>query len=153
MRVISGGQTGADRAALDAALESGIPCGGWCPLGRVAEDGVIDFRYPLRETASEEVEQRTRWNVRDSDGTLILDCGTELVGGTALTRDLARELRKPWLVVDPSAAADVSTVADWLRSNRIRTVNIAGPRESTQPGTYAKALAFLRTLFEALHDS
>jgi hypothetical protein len=88
-----------DRASLDAALEFGIPCGGWCPKGRKAEDGPIPPRYPLSETPSADYGQRTEWNVRDSDGTLILNSG-ELAGGTAQTVEIARRLRKPFLVVD-----------------------------------------------------
>lgn len=72
LKIVSGGQTGVDRAALDVALELGLPCGGWCPKGRKAEDGVIHSRYPLKETPSEEYNERTTWNVRDSDGTLIV---------------------------------------------------------------------------------
>src|SRR5438876_1977372 len=87
-KIISGGQTGVDRAALDVALELGIPCGGWCPQGRRAEDGVIPARYPLRETPWWGYPQRTEWNVRDSDGTLILAEG-EPDRGTVLTRELA----------------------------------------------------------------
>src|SRR5215471_7567840 len=100
LRIVSGGQTGVDRAALDAALELGVPCGGWCPRGRAAEDGPIDDRYPLHETPSRDVEQRTEWNVRDSDGTLILNRGPELTGGTLLTQRVAQRDRKPWMVID-----------------------------------------------------
>ncbi|MFQ5587063.1 MAG: putative molybdenum carrier protein, partial [Thermodesulfobacteriota bacterium] len=92
--IVSGGQTGVDRAALDVALELGIRCGGWCPKGRLAEDGVIDSRYHLDETGSKSYSQRTEWNVRDSDGTLILTV-EEPTGGTALTIRAAEELGKP----------------------------------------------------------
>ncbi|PSQ85488.1 MAG: molybdenum cofactor carrier, partial [Bacteroidetes bacterium QH_2_63_10] len=88
-KIISGGQTGVDRAALDAALAFNVPVGGWCPKGRRAEDGQIPDRYPLEETPSEAYEQRTAWNVRDSDGTLIITDGS-LEGGTALTMTEAR---------------------------------------------------------------
>ena len=84
-RIVSGGQTGVDRAALDVALELSIPCGGWCPKGRKAEDGALPARYPLKETPSEEYAQRTTWNVRDSDGTLILTHGAP-TGGTGTFR-------------------------------------------------------------------
>ena len=83
-KIVSGGQTGVDRAALDVALELGIPCGGWCPRGRRAEDGALSARYPLMETPSDDYVQRTTWNIRDSDGTLILTRG-EPTGGTAQT--------------------------------------------------------------------
>src|SRR5437868_610576 len=107
-KIISGGQTGVDRAALDVALELGIACGGWCPKGRLAEDGPIPERYPLKETNLPVYPQRTEWNVRDSDGTLVLTLGSpakngELApegSGTALTIELARRQKKPCLVVD-----------------------------------------------------
>src|SRR5215217_2323846 len=91
MKIVSGGQTGVDRAALDVALELGIECGGWCPAGRQAEDGPIDARYPLRETPSADPAQRTEWNVRDSDATLLLTTGAASPG-TELTREVARRL-------------------------------------------------------------
>jgi hypothetical protein len=103
LEIVSGCQSGVDRAALDAALEAGVPCGGWCPKGRAAEDGPIDARYPLHETPSSEVQQRTEWNVRDSDGTLILSRGTELTGGTLLTQRLAQQRGKPCLAIDLNA--------------------------------------------------
>src|SRR5260221_10992589 len=98
-RIVSGGQTGVDRAALDVALEQGIACGGWCPRGRRAEDGPLDERYPLQETPWDGYPQRTEWNVRDSDATLILSRGTP-DRGTALTEDIARRRKKPDLAVD-----------------------------------------------------
>src|SRR5512134_3746342 len=102
-RVVSGGQTGVDRAALDAALALGLPCGGWCPRGRRAEDGAIPLHYPLRETPTARYPQRTEWNVRDSDGTLILTRGRPR-GGTAYTISVARRLGRPLLVVDLAEA-------------------------------------------------
>src|SRR5437867_4357828 len=93
-KIVSGGQTGVDRAALDVALELGVKCGGWCPQGRRAEDGRIDERYPLQETPWDGYPQRTEWNVRDSDGTLILTCG-EPDRGTALTIELVQRKKKP----------------------------------------------------------
>src|SRR5438445_1429872 len=95
-KVISGGQTGVDRAALDVALELGVPAGGWCPKGRKAEDGSLAPRYPLTETPSEEYWQRTEWNVRDSDGTLVLTRGAP-TEGTAYTIEVAKKLGKPCL--------------------------------------------------------
>nr|WP_305800882.1 putative molybdenum carrier protein [Thiolapillus sp.] len=96
IRIISGGQTGVDRAALDVALELGLRCGGWCPKGRLALDGPLDERYPLKETESADYSVRTRLNVRDADATLILNCG-ELSGGTAYTLRVAEELgRAGW---------------------------------------------------------
>jgi len=146
-RVVSGGQTGVDRAALDAALELGIPCGGWCPRGRKAEDGRIPECYPLKETPAARYAERTEWNVRDSDGTLIVTAGPP-AGGTALTIACAERLGKPCLVVKlgPEAADGVSAIG-WLREHRIRTLNIAGPRESQQPGIYGRTREFLGSLF------
>ncbi len=145
IRIVSGGQTGVDRAALDTALALGVPCGGWCPGGRFAEDGRIEDRYPLTETPSEKTAQRTEWNVRDSDGTLVLTRG-EPSGGTALTIRLARRLARPFLVVDPTAERDVDRVRSWIRRNRIEVLNVAGPRESKAPGIHKEATAFLRTV-------
>lgn len=144
-KVISGGQTGVDRAALDAALALGIPCGGWCPKARRAEDGVIPAHYPLTETTSKDYRARTRHNVRDSDGTLILTHGP-LSGGTALTRRLAKELDKPCLVVDLAQRPRTSGVRAWLASNNIRTLNIAGPRENNQPGIYLQTKKWLQRI-------
>src|SRR3990172_4511968 len=98
-RIVAGGQTGVDRAALDAALGLGLPCGGWCPRGRKAEDGPIDPRYPMEETPSDDYAERTEWNVRDADGTLVLTRG-EPSGGTAFTIATARRGRSPLLVLD-----------------------------------------------------
>ena len=146
--IISGGQTGADRAALDVALALGLACGGWCPKGRAAEDGPIDLRYPLRETAVADPAQRTRFNVRDADGTLILAPG-ELRGGTALTRQIAIELARPHLVIDP-AQAPASEVCDamrrWINDHDIAVLNVAGPRESECPGIYGQARRLLTAL-------
>jgi hypothetical protein len=141
-RIVSGGQSGVDRAALDVALELGIPCGGWCPKGRTAEDGTLQARYPLRETTLNRYEQRTEWNVRDSDGTLIIARGA-LTGGTAYTARMAAKLGKPVVVVEPDAD-QVQAVRDWLEDNRIAVLNVAGPRESGAPGIHSAAAAFLR---------
>lgn len=145
-KIVSGGQAGVDRAALDAALALGIPCGGWCPKGRRAEDGVIPAHYPFTETTSKDYRVRTRRNVCDSDGTLILIRGP-LSGGTALTRRLAKEMSKPYLVVDLTRRPRVSDVRTWLASNNICTLNVAGPRESSQPGIHARVRHFLRRVF------
>ena len=104
-KIVSGGQTGVDRAALDVALELGVACGGWCPKGRRAEDGTIAERYPLTETSTRAYPERTRRNVLDSDGTLILARGRP-TGGTALTIKIAAETGKPCFIVDLSAEAD-----------------------------------------------
>ncbi|MHB8763295.1 MAG: putative molybdenum carrier protein [Deferrisomatales bacterium] len=143
-KIVSGGQTGADRAALDVALELGIPVGGWCPRGRLAEDGRVPARYTLRETTSDKYPQRTEWNVRDADATLVCTRGRP-GRGTALTIRLAEKLRKPCRVVDP-AAGDPAAVAAWLATHRVRVLNVAGPRESNSPGVHAEVAAFLRAV-------
>jgi len=145
-KIISGGQTGVDRAALDVALQLGLPCAGWCPRGRKAEDGPLPDRYPLEETPSEDYSQRTEWNVRDSDGTLVLTHG-EPSGGTAQTIEMAARLGKPCLVLDLATKPSVSTVEAWASQHKIRVLNLAGPRESKSLGIYQNAEKFLRKLF------
>src|SRR5436309_586670 len=108
-RILSGGQTGVDRAALDVALALGLPCDGWCPRGRKAEDGPLPDRYPLRETPTDAYAERTAWNVRDADGTLVLLRGRPS-GGTALTIELADRYGKPCLVLDLSEIPSATTV-------------------------------------------
>lgn len=146
MMIVSGGQTGVDRAALDVALALGCPCGGWCPKGRKAEDGRLPLRYPLTETPSAGYGQRTQWNVRDADGTLVLNRG-ELDGGTAQTVAVAHRLRKPCLVLDLDHPPSPSAVRRWIRDHRITVLNIAGPRESKRPGISQLAVQFLREVF------
>jgi len=141
-KIVSGGQTGVDRAALDAALHLGIPCGGWCPRGRRAEDGAIPSRYPLVETPTARYPQRTEWNVRDSDGTLVLHAGRPR-GGTALTIRLVARLRKPVLPVDLDLDPDPRAVLEWIAGRGIRVLNVAGPRESESPGVGRRADGFL----------
>lgn len=146
-RVVSGGQTGVDRAALDAAMALGLACGGWCPRGRRAEDGPIPSRYPLRETPGNTYPERTAWNVRDSDATLVLTLGKPR-GGTALTIGLAHKAGRPVMVVDLSTEVPgAAEVRAWLDREGVRTLNVAGPRESESPGTHAMAFRFLRAAF------
>jgi hypothetical protein len=137
--ITSGGQTGADRAALDAALAAGVATGGWVPKGRRAEDGPIPDRYPnLRETDADDYETRTRWNVRDSDATLIVSHGP-LAGGSKLTEAIAREIGKPLLHVDlstTSIAEAAEAVRSWLGRLDGETLNVAGPRASGDPEIY-----------------
>jgi hypothetical protein len=147
LTIISGGQTGVDRAALDAALELGLNCGGFCPRGRRAEDGPISDRYPLTELASPEYADRTRKNVEAAAATLILHDG-EVAGGTRLTLDLCDGLHQPVRTVDLMAAVDATAagVADWVAREvlpRGGVLNVAGPRESESPGIGARAAAFL----------
>ena len=143
-RIVSGGQTGVDRAALDVARALQVPCGGWCPKGRKAEDGPIARRYPLRETPTDDYAQRTEWNVRDSDGTLILSRGAP-TGGTAQTIEYASRLNKPCLIVDLNNGIPPSEVGAWAEAFHVATLNVAGPRESKCPGIYQHAAVFLRT--------
>ena len=150
-KVVSGGQTGVDRAALDAAMACGVPVGGWCPRGRRAEDGPIAMRYPLRETPSRDYAQRTAWNVRDSDSTLVLLREEPAAGGTLLTIQEARRRAKPWHVQRVGEAEAPGDVLTWVRAHDVEVLNVAGPRESEAPGIYADARAFLRRLFDDLN--
>lgn len=143
--VISGGQTGVDRAALDVALDLGIPCGGWCPAGRLAEDGAIGPQYPLLETPTPIYAERTEWNVRDSDGTLVLAMG-EPAGGTALTIALACKHGKPCHVVDLATGAAGGLVGEWLARHGIGRLNVAGPRASSDGEVYRLAYDFLHAI-------
>jgi hypothetical protein len=145
-RIISGGQTGVDRAALDIARELGLPSGGWCPKGRRAEDGPINSAYPLEETESSSYPVRTEKNVLDSDGTLILTRGKPK-GGTALTRRLARDASKPYLIINLFDEENPRIVLEWGRRNKISLLNVAGPRESEAPGIYGQASRFLKKVF------
>ncbi len=145
-RIVSGGQTGLDRAALDAAMALGLPVGGWCPKGRHAEDGVIDPRYPLIETPLGAYAQRTAWNIRDSDGTLVL-LFDKPSPGTNLTIEEANALGKILLLIDLTTNPEVVEVQGWLEANGIQVLNVAGPRESEAPGIYEAARAFLDDVF------
>jgi len=144
-KIISGGQTGVDRAALDVSLELGLPCGGWCPQGRKAEDGPIPLRYPLNETPSPDYSQRTEWNVRDSDGTLILTRGKRK-GGSALTIAVAKLLEKPYVVMNLNKEPALEKVHAWAEAHHIGVLNVAGPRESENPGIYEQAIELLRRI-------
>lgn len=147
-KIISGGQTGVDRAALDVATELGIPIGGWCPKGRRAEDGPISAKYPLKETPHEDDAQRTEWNVRDSDGTLIIS-PVSITGGTALTRDYTRKYGRPCLLIRLKGTKnDATRFKQWVQKNKIATLNVAGPRETDPPKIYPKARMILRQLIK-----
>ena len=140
--MISGGQTGADRAALDVGLLLNIPIGGSCPKGRIAEDGPIDSKYPLTELISSDYPARTKQNVEDANGTLVL-AADEISGGTALTIKWAHTLNKPCLVLDLNQYPSPQFVVDWIEEHRIHILNVAGPRESSRPGIYSVAYDFL----------
>jgi len=144
-KIISGGQTGADRAALDAAIELGIPHGGWVAKGRLAEDGPVSDKYQLQEMPTSSYETRTEQNVIDSDGTLIISHG-ELTGGSAYTRKMAMKHGKPWYHADLNKlptfqAAMISE--DWISKNCIETLNVAGPRHSKDPIIYGLVTVIL----------
>jgi hypothetical protein len=134
-KIISGGQTGADRAALNVAIELGIPHGGWCPRRRLAEDGVIDGRYQLMETPGADSAQRTEWNARDSDGTVIFSIGDKLSGGSARTEEFALNYHKPCLHLSRESNAEKAAekLVEFVRGNRIAILNVAGPRASEEP--------------------
>lgn len=136
LKIISGGQTGVDRAALEWALANGIPHGGWCPKARQAEDGVIPSQFQLRETGSADPLIRTRRNVRDSGGTVIFSKSEELRGGAAETARFAREIGKPLLHLTAHTKANEAAkqLDAFLQEHRIAVLNVAGPRESEEPG-------------------
>ena len=147
-KIVSGGQTGVDRAALDWAIAAGIEHGGWCPQGRAAEDGAIPQRYRLMVLAGAGYRKRTRRNVEDSDGTLILNLG-ELDGGTRETVKFADRLQKHYLLIQLDAidaTAATASLLDWLKTAQVRVLNVAGPREGKRPGAYAAALGFLHAI-------
>lgn len=141
-RIISGGQTGVDRAGLDAAMALGIPHGGWCPKGRRAEDGEIPHKYRLQEHASADYAPRTVQNVLEADGTLVLCPGVPR-GGTLLTCQVARQHKRPLLIVDLEKLPSTEVVRSWLTKHKIRVLNVAGPRESQSPGVDARAREYL----------
>jgi hypothetical protein len=148
VKIVSGGQTGADRAALDWAISHGVPHGGWCPSGRVAEDGAIGTQYQLNEAIGGGYRRRTRLNVEHSDGTLILNLD-QLDGGTLETKRLAERLKKPFHVVQLDLGATdplARGATTWLRLHGVHVLNVAGPRESKRPGIYAATFAFLEAL-------
>ena len=145
-KIISGGQTGVDRAALDVAMSLGIPCGGWCPAGRKATDGVIPDKYPLRETATGEYSVRTEWNVRDSDATLIINSG-RLEGGTEVTARMAVTQGKPYLIVQLEAEDAANAIIVWLADVQPAILNIAGPRETKRPGIYSQTVKLIHAVF------
>jgi len=149
-KIISGGQTGADQAALHFANDHGIDHGGWCPPGRLCEDGIIDKQFKLKETPVERSENapdvprslRTEWNIRDSDGTLILTRVEDL--GTKWTQEAAILYQKPFLVIDPFDDNRIEEVRNWLNRKEIEILNVAGPSEKICPGIDAAVAAFLK---------
>ena len=157
-KLVTGGQTGVDRGALDAALERGFPCGGWCPEGRLAEDGPLPDRYPLRELPGGTTADRTERNVRDSDATLILAPGP-LTGGTWLTRECCERLQRPFLKLDwnmewrpdsPQEEAALERIRSFLDQTDCVVLNFAGPRASEWPDAYRTSVALVGALLDSL---
>jgi hypothetical protein len=149
IKIISGGQTGADRAALDWALKHNVPCGGWCPQGRKAEDGPIDVKYPLIETASVAYIQRTEWNVRDSDATVLFSIDPTLTGGSKKTEEFARAHNKPWLHLCANEMSSAEKLKAFAEEYEVKVLNVAGPRASEEPGV---GDFVMRTLEEVFGD-
>jgi hypothetical protein len=159
MKIVTGGQTGVDRAALNVAVAHGIDYGEWCPRGGWAEDFPeppgVRAKFPLlRDTPLADPAQRTAWNIRDSDVVLILvgDAGTGMSAGTMLARRLAEGQGKPTLVITLNEANAIADASQWLEAQRTRfgaglRLGIGGPRESEAPGIYDRAYAFLSALF------
>jgi len=133
IRLVSGGQTGADRAALDFALSHGIPCGGFCPRGRKAEDGRIGDHYPLTETSSAEYPPRTELNIKQSDGTVLFSISPQISGGSKKTVTLAAKLGKPLLHISRETPDPVGELRRFIEEHKVRVLNCAGPRASKEP--------------------
>ena len=132
---VSGGQTGADRAALLWASDNHIPHGGWCPRGRRAEDGELSPIFHLEETPSSGYAQRTEWNIRDSDATVIFSLSRSLAGGSLLTWDLAGKWKRPCIRISKNGTQEpAKNLNDFLEQEFVRTLNIAGRKEESEPG-------------------
>ena len=156
IQIISGGQTGVDRAALDAAIELNIMYGGFCPKGRLAELGdIIPLKYALIETSSSDYSERTKLNISNSDGMLIivpcLPLPQKINDGTILTMRYVLEANKPHLIVDISKARSIDDIVAWVRRHSIKILNIGGSRESQCPGIYLLTFSFLKKVFSALN--
>ena len=148
-KIVSGGQTGADRAALDFAIGHNIPHGGWIPKGRITEDGPLPDNYKLREIETGSYMKRTEQNVIDSDGAMILSHG-KLTAGSLLTRQYAKRHHRPWLHIDfnnASISESVEQIKKWVELHRIKTLNVAGPRASKDSRIYRKTLELLKITF------
>ncbi|MGK0190742.1 MAG: hypothetical protein ACI9R3_006572 [Verrucomicrobiales bacterium] len=146
--IISGGQTGADRAALDWALGRGVPHHGWCPEGRLAEDGAVPDRYRLEETPHRGYIVRTEWNVRDSDGTVIFTLNKNVTGGSLATLRFARKWNKPCIHIARDHAGDAAQrLAEFVINHRVSYLNVAGPRASGVPEIGAYVYQVLEDAF------
>lgn len=150
---ISSGQTGVDRAALDVGLKLGIKIGGYCPKGRIAEDGIIADKYPLIETISNSYPERTRLNIEQSDATLIIIKG-KMGKGSTLTLKTAQQKHKPYFLVDLSQGKTYNyrEITNWLKENNVSTLNVAGTRESSSPGIYKEVYLFLKQFLQETMD-
>jgi len=152
LKIISGGQTGVDRAALDAAIKLGIDCGGWCPAGRLDEVGKIPDRYPLQELKHGGFAERTLQNVKDSDGTVVIYFG-KMSGGTEQTVHFCIEQERPHRTIDAaeiSADAAANLISDLVSEHKIDILNVAGPRQSEWPAGYDYALRALEIFLKQI---
>lgn len=145
--LISGGQAGADRAALDVAIRHNFPHGGWCPAGRRAEDGPIGNQYQLTETPSDEHLQRTEWNVRDSDGTVVFTLGPLATGGSLRTIKFAQKYGKPCIHIGSTNYQPAKTLQQFIECHNINRLNVAGSRESKEPGIYLWVIEVIENAF------
>lgn len=134
--IISGGQTGAHRAALDWAIKHNLPHGGWCPKGRGSMDGPLDDKYLLKETTTEEYLERTEWNVRDSDATVVFTLGPKATGGSQKALTYARKHKKPFLHLHKGILAASEKLIAFIEKHRVKRLNVAGSRECKEPGLY-----------------
>ena len=144
---VSGGQTGADRAGLDVAIRYDFPHEGWCPKGRKAEDGRIGGQYRLKETPSAGYLQRTEWNARDSDGTVVFTLARTISGGSRRTIQFVEKHRKPWIHIFSGTYQPAEDLQKFVQLHGIRRLNIAGSRESKEPGIYRWATNILESAF------
>jgi hypothetical protein len=149
IKIISGGQTGADQAALDVAIKLGIPYGGWIPKGRKTEEGILDSKYKLKEMETTNYNKRTEQNVIDSDGTLIIS-HDRLTGGSDYTREMALLHHRPWLHIDLNkigAFQAAGKIKSWITENDIQVLNVAGSRASKDPAIYQATVDIIETVF------